>query len=56
MRIRKLAAQESHSEEPRWTLLQKLGNLIGHPDTNFAADARNPDGFRLLGCLPARPA
>ena len=55
MRIRKLAAQEGLSEEPRWTLLQKLGNLIGHSDTNLAADARNPDGFRLLGCLPARP-
>ena len=55
-RIQKLARQEGEdSPEPRWEVLQKLGNIIGHPDTGLASDARQPDGFRLLGLLPARP-
>lgn len=51
-RVWKLAWADGPSVEPRWGLLQRLGDMIGHADKSLANDANSPDGYRLLNALP----
>ena len=46
-RIRRAAAADGPSASPRWGLLQRLGELAGHPDKTLAVDAGN-GGFKVL--------
>ena len=54
-RIRRVVAADGPSTQPRWGVLQRLAEVAGHPDKALAEDAQQPDGFRLLGRLPAVP-
>ena len=51
-RISRLVANDGPSTTPRWGLLQRLGEVVGHGDSSFLQDSASPDGFRLLGQLP----
>ena len=50
-RIVHLAQLDGPRDGPRWGLLQRLGDTVGHEDETLEADSREPDGFRLLGSL-----
>jgi hypothetical protein len=54
-RIRRLVAMEGPTDQPRWRLLQRLGKIVGHPDSKLESDSKQPDGFRLLGALTPAP-